>query len=48
MVYLIGTWYVMKYDGTLEPCQNYTTARYLVNNGMAEAVVDITRELISK
>lgn len=48
MSYLIGKWYIKKYDGTLEPCQNYGTARYLVENGMAEAVVDITRELLSK
>jgi hypothetical protein len=48
MSYLIGKWYVKYYDGTLEPCQNYGTARYLVDNGFAESVVDMTRELMSQ
>jgi hypothetical protein len=47
MAYLIGKWYVKHYDGTLEPCQNYSTARYLVENGLAEAVVDMTREVMA-
>ena len=47
MSYLIGKWYVKKFDGTLEPCQNYATARYLVENGLAEAVVDMTREIMA-
>jgi hypothetical protein len=48
MSYLIGTWYVKKFDGTLEPCQNYATARYLVDNGLAEAVVDVTADLMAR
>jgi hypothetical protein len=48
MSYLIGKWYVKNFDGTLEPCQNYSTARYLVDNGLAEAVIDVTRELMKK
>jgi hypothetical protein len=47
MAYLIGKWYVKYFDGTLEPCQNYNTARYLVENGLAEAVVDMTREVMA-
>jgi hypothetical protein len=47
MAYLIGRWYVKHYDGTLAPCQNYSTARYLVENGLAEAVVDVTREVMA-
>ena len=47
MSYLIGRWYVKHYDGSLAPCQNYNTARYLVENGLAEAVVDITREVMA-
>ena len=45
--YLIGKWYVKYFDGTLAPYQNYNTARYLVENGLAEAVVDMTREVMS-
>jgi hypothetical protein len=48
MSYLIGKWYVKMFDGTLEPCQNYKTARYLVDNGLAEAVVDITTEMMAR
>ena len=48
MSYLIGTWYVKKFDGTLEPCQNRATAEYLVNIGDAERIVDVTRELMKK
>jgi hypothetical protein len=46
MTYLIGRWYVKMFDGTLEPCQNYGTARYLVDSGYAESVVDPTAELM--
>jgi hypothetical protein len=45
--YLIGKWYVKYPDGTIAPCQNYATARYLVENGLAEAVVDVTREVMA-
>lgn len=44
--YLIDTWYVRYSDGSLVPCQNYSTARYLVNVGDAEAVVYPTGELL--
>ena len=44
--YLIDTWYVRYSDGSLVPCQNYATAKYLVNVGDAEAVVYPTRELL--
>ena len=47
MSYLIGRWYVKYSDGTIAPCQNYSTARYLVENGLAEAVVDVTRETMA-
>jgi hypothetical protein len=46
MTYLIGRWYVKMFDGTLQPCQNYGTARYLVDSGYAESVVDPTAELM--
>jgi hypothetical protein len=44
--YLIDTWYVKYADGALVPCQNYKTARYLVDIGDAEAVVYPTAELL--
>jgi hypothetical protein len=44
--YIIDTWYVKYFDGQLVPCQNYSTARYLVDIGDAEAVVDVTGELM--
>ena len=46
--YLIDTWYVKYRDGSLVPCQNYATAKYLVNIGDAEAVVYPTAELLRK
>jgi hypothetical protein len=46
MTYLINTWYVLQFDGSLMPCQNYKTARYLVDNGYAASVVDVTKELM--
>ena len=46
--YLIDTWYVKYSDGTLVPCQNYNTARYLVDIGDAEEVVYPTAELLRK
>ena len=46
--YLIDTWYVRYSDGVLVPCQNYGTARYLVDIGEAEAVVYPTAELMKK
>ena len=45
--YLIGKWYVKYSDGTIAPCQNYSTARYLVESGLAEAIVDMTREAMA-
>ena len=48
MTYLIDTWYVEYPDGSLVPCQNLSTAKYLVNIGDAVRVVDPTRELIKK
>jgi len=47
MSYLIGIWYVKYSDGTIAPCQNYSTARYLVESGLAEAIVDVTREVMA-
>jgi hypothetical protein len=46
MSYIIGAWYVMYPDGSLVPCENYGTARYLVDNGYAVGVVDPTKELM--
>jgi hypothetical protein len=46
MTYLIGRWYIKMFDGKLEPCQNYGTAKYYVDNGLAEAIVDPTGELM--
>ena len=48
MALLIDTWYVKYFDGTLVPCQNRSTAEYLVNIGDAESVVDVTREMMKK
>ena len=48
MAYLIDTWYVEYPDGSLVPCQNLATAKYLVNIGDAVRVVDPTRELMKK
>ena len=48
MAFLIDTWYIEKADGTLEPCQNYKTAEYLVANTDAVRIVDVTRELMRK
>lgn len=48
MAYLIDTWYVQYPDGSLEPCQNLSTAKYLVASGVADRVVDITREVMAK
>jgi hypothetical protein len=48
MSYLIGKWYVEYLDGRVEPCQNYSTARYLVVSGVASRVIDITREMMAK
>ena len=47
MSYQIDRWYIKMFDGTLEPCHNYGTAKYYVDNGLAEAVVYPTRELLS-
>jgi len=46
MSYQIGKWYIKMFDGTLQPCQNYATAKYYVDNGLAVAIVDPTRELL--
>ena len=46
MAYLIDTWYVKYPDGSLVPCQNYSTAKYLVDIGDAVGVVDVTGELM--
>lgn len=46
--YQIGKWYVQYSDGTLVPCQNYGTAKYLVDIGDAERVVDVTSALMKK
>jgi hypothetical protein len=46
MIYIMGKWYVLQFDGSLMPCQNYKTAKYLVENGYAASVVDVTRELL--
>lgn len=46
--YLIDTWYVEYKDGTLIPCQNRATAEYLVKNGYAVRMVDITREMMKQ
>jgi hypothetical protein len=48
MAYLIDTWYVRYLDGRLEPCQNLATAKYLVASGVADTIVDITREEMSR
>ena len=48
MAFLIGKWYIEKADGTLQPCQNYKTAEYLVANTDAIRIVDVTRELMSR
>ena len=48
MSYLIDTWYVEYPDGSVEPCQNYKTAEYLVTNTDAIKIVDVTRELMTK
>jgi hypothetical protein len=48
MIYLIDTWYVEYPDGTLGPCQNLSTAKYLVASGVANRIVDITREVMGK
>ena len=47
-VYMIDKWYVKYPDGRMEPCQNYGTAEYLVNNTDAIAIVDPTKELMSQ
>jgi hypothetical protein len=47
MSYLIGKWYVEYLDGEIGPCQNLATAKYLVENGYAVRVIDMTRELMS-
>jgi len=46
MAYLIDTWYVKYPDGSLVPCQNYGTAKYLVDVGDAESVVYPTAALL--
>jgi hypothetical protein len=46
MSYLIGKWYVEYPDGSILPCQNYGTAKYLVDNGYALRIIDVTRELM--
>ena len=46
MSYLIGTLYVMYPDGSLVPCQNRSTAEYLINNTDALYIRDITREVM--
>mgnify|MGYP001025518234 CR=1 FL=1 len=46
--FIIGAWYVQYGDGTLVPCQNRSTAEYLVNIGDAERIVDVTRQEMSK
>ena len=48
MSYLIGKFYVMYPDGRLEPCQNLSTAKYLVENTEAISIVDPTKEAMSK
>lgn len=47
MNYNIDTWYVQYPDGSLVPCQNYATAKYLVDIGDAEKIVDITRQVMT-
>ena len=48
MSYLIDTWYVEYPDGRIEPCQNLATAKYLVVSGVADRIVDMTREVMAK
>ena len=48
MSFLIDAWYVQYPDGSLVPCQNYATAKYLVDVGDADRIVDVTREVMSK
>ena len=45
---LIDTWYVENTDGTISPCQNLRTAQYLVNNGYAVRVLDMTRAVMER
>jgi hypothetical protein len=45
---LIDTWYVEHGDGTISPCQNLRTAEYLVKNGYAVRVLDMTRAVMSR
>lgn len=47
MTYLIGKFYVQYPDGSLVPCQNYATAKYLVDVGDAEKIVDVTTQIMS-
>jgi hypothetical protein len=46
MAYLIDTWYVEYPDGSLVPCQNFGSAKYLVDIGDAVRVVDVTKALM--
>jgi hypothetical protein len=48
MAFLIDTWYVEYPDGSLVPCQNFGTAKYLVDIGDAIRVVDVTKEYMKK
>jgi hypothetical protein len=47
MSYLIGKWYVEYPNGDIGPCQNYATAKYLVDNGYADRIIDMTREMMA-
>jgi hypothetical protein len=48
MTYLIDTWYVESNEGTLEPVANLATGKYLVSNGYAVRLIDMTREVLSR
>jgi len=48
MAYLIDTYYIQYPGGKLVPCQNRKTAEYMVKNTEAIAIVDVTREEMSK
>lgn len=39
--YLIDTWYIQKADGTLEPVQNYATAKAIKMSDPTVRIVDI-------
>lgn len=39
--YLIDTWYIMRADGSLEPVQNYATARAIKMSDPSVKIVDV-------